>query len=149
MGYQLIDLDDIEPLPNRPSKVIEISNHYVPPDNMNDSDIETQDRTGRGPEHIGLRLYTVAPGEQTGHRYHYHDQQEEVFYVLEGTLHVETPEREYRVEAGHVFVVEPGSPQRAFNPETNDEAVRMIAIGAPSYTVMGGNDGHEYVPDAE
>jgi uncharacterized cupin superfamily protein len=149
MGYKLVDVGELEPLPNRPSKVVEISDHYVPPDNFDQEDVEVTESTGRGPEKIGLRLYTVEPGEQVGHRYHFHETQEETFYVLDGELHVETPEKEYVVGAGHVFVVEPGSPQRSFNPEDNDETVRMIAIGAPSYKEMGGNDGHPYEPDVE
>ena len=148
MGYQLIDPEELEPLPNRPSTAIEISEHYTPPEGI-DADVELPEKTGRGPKNVGLRVYHVAPGETVGQRYHYHDEQEEIFVPLSGTLHVETPEGEYEVPPNHVFLVEPGSPQRAFNPEGSDEEVHLLTIGAPSYGVMGRNDGHAYDPDGD
>jgi hypothetical protein len=39
-------------------------------------------------------------------------------------------------------VVEPGSPQRAHNPDDADESVRILAIGAPS-----ADDAQPYEPD--
>lgn len=149
MGYQLIDPGELEPLPNRPSTAIEISDHYVPPPDFDAPDVEPDERTGRGPQNVGFRIYHVQPGEDVGQRYHYHDEQEEIFYTISGSLHVETPDREYVVPPNHVFLVEPGSPKRAFNPASNDEAVHLLAIGAPSYGVMGRNDGHAYDPDED
>ena len=90
---------------------------------------------------LGLRIYELAPGEQSGLSYHYHDEQVEVFYVLAGTLHVETPDETYVVEADQVLFVDPGSPQRAYNPETAEMATRVLAIGAPSV-----DDAHPYDP---
>jgi mannose-6-phosphate isomerase-like protein (cupin superfamily) len=78
---------------------------------------------------------------------HYHEEQEEIFYVIEGTLHVETPEQEYLVKSGQALVVEPNSPQQAFNPDDAAESVHVLAIGAPSYSVLGRNDSHPYNPD--
>ena len=74
-----------------------------------------------------------------------HETQEEAFYVLSGTLAVETPDGTYEVESGGLFAVDPGSPQRAHNPETAEEAVEVLAIGAPP--VRG--DAVPYEPDAE
>ena len=91
---------------------------------------------------LGVRQYELAPGEQVGLQYHYHDEQVECFYVLAGTLHVETPDEEYVVENGQAFFVDPGSPQRAFSPEGATESTRMLAIGAPSV-----QDVHAYNPD--
>jgi mannose-6-phosphate isomerase-like protein (cupin superfamily) len=93
----------------------------------------------------GMRVYELPPGEQSGPSYHYHDEQVEAFYVLAGTLHVKTPEEEYVVEADQAFFVDPGSPQRAYNPAEADAPVRVLAIGAPSV-----DDAHPYEPtDAE
>lgn len=92
---------------------------------------------------LGLRVYEAAPGQQLPLAYHYHDEQVEAFYVLEGTLHVETPDREYVVAVDQALLVEPGSPQRAFNPADAEEPVRVLAIGAPSV-----DDAHQYEPDA-
>jgi quercetin dioxygenase-like cupin family protein len=92
---------------------------------------------------FGLRVYEAEPGQQLPLRYHYHDEQTEAFYVLEGTLHVETPEREFVVDADEVLVVDPGNAHRAYNPEDADASVRVLAIGAPTV-----DDAHAYEPEA-
>ena len=127
MGYHLVDPADLEQWDDRPVDVRSIS-------------------TAAGLDYqaspLGLRVYEAAPGEQFGLSYHYHDEQVEVFYVLAGRLHVETPDEEYVVEEDQAFVVEPDSPQRAYNPADADEPVRALAMGAPSV-----DDAHPYEPD--
>ena len=73
--------------------------------------------------------------------YHYHEQQEEAFFVVEGTLHVETPDTEFVVEAGEVFVAEPDSPHRAVNPDDASRPVRVFAVGAPAVDDVERYDG--------
>lgn len=90
---------------------------------------------------LGLRVYSAEPGEQIPLKYHYHDEQTEVFYVLEGELHVETPEETFVVGVDEVFVAEPESPHRAHNPADADAVVRTLAIGAPTV-----DDAHRYEP---
>ncbi|MEF8868295.1 MAG: cupin domain-containing protein, partial [Haloarculaceae archaeon] len=68
--------------------------------------------------------------------------QVEAFYVLEGRLHVETPEGEFLVGPDEVFVADPGSPHRAYNPADAEGPVRALAIGAPS-----ADDAHVYEPE--
>jgi quercetin dioxygenase-like cupin family protein len=80
---------------------------------------------------LHLARYTMAPGEQLPRVYHSHHQREEAFVVLSGTLHVETPEEEYVVPAGEVFVAEPESPHRAYNPDDADDDVTVMGTGAP------------------
>ena len=143
MGYELIDTDDLDPLPNRSSTGLELSDHYVPTGESLDEE------HSRGPENIGLRAYHAAPGESLSEEMHYHEEQEEIFYVIEGTLHIETLEKEYRLDPGQALVVEPGSPQRAFNPNDAAGPVHVLAIGAPSYGLLGRNDGQPYKPDSE
>ncbi len=129
MGYHLVDPDDLDQWDDRPADVRSLS-------------------VAAGFDHhdskLGLRVYELSPGEQSGLRYHYHDEQVEVFYVLEGTLHVETPEDEYVVETDQALFVESGSPQRAFNPEDADTITRVLAIGAPSV-----DDAHTYDPPSD
>jgi quercetin dioxygenase-like cupin family protein len=129
MGYHLVDPDGLGQWDDRPTDVRSLS---VP------AGYEYQD------SQLGMRVYELAPGEQSGLSYHYHDEQVEAFYVLEGTLHAETPEEEYAVEADLAFFVDPGSPQRAYNPEDADGAVRVLAVGAPSV-----DDAHLYEPAEE
>ncbi|WP_336336325.1 cupin domain-containing protein [Haloarcula brevis] len=120
MGYHHISVDDIEPTPDRPSVQRSISDA---------ADLEN----------VAVNRYEVAPGEDIPLAYHYHDDQEELFYVLSGTLAVETPEGTYEVGEDEVFVVEPDSPQRAHNPESATDPVRALAIGAPAV-----DDAHPY-----
>lgn len=123
MSYHVVDIDSIEPHP----------------------DHESDRRTLRGTldlEHVGVSLYTAAPGEQVPQRYHYHDTQEELFYVVAGEMRVETPEGEFRVGENELFLAEPGSPHRAFNAADAPASLRVLAIGAPVVA-----DGHAYEGD--
>lgn len=90
---------------------------------------------------LGLRLYELAPGQQSPLTYHGHAEQVEVFYVLAGTLHVETPDGDLVVPADQALFVEPDSPHRAYNPDDATEPVRLLAIGAPSV-----DDARSYEP---
>ena len=92
---------------------------------------------------LASAVYTIAPGEQLPRTYHYHEQREELFYVIDGTLSVETPDGEYAVPTGSVFVAEPDSPHRPYNPASADADVRVLGIGAPRYDI-----GRPYDPDS-
>lgn len=121
MGYHVVDPDDIEPEPNRPSEMRYISE-------------------AAGMENIGLRVYDVAPGEDIpSSGLHYHDEQEEVFYVVDGELSVETPDGAYHIGDGQFFIVEPESPHRAYNDPDADTNAKVVGIGAPSVS-----DSHVY-----
>jgi mannose-6-phosphate isomerase-like protein (cupin superfamily) len=113
MSYHVIAPGDLDTLPDRSATTRSISDSV-------------------GFSLLGIREYNVEPGEQIPLKYHYHEQQEEALYVLEGTLHVETPDREFRVNPGEFFVVEPGNPHRAHNPKNVSKPVRVIGMGAPS-----------------
>ena len=122
MGYHMIEPADLDASPGRPSTKRPIGD-------------------AASLQRLAINLYEVAPGEEIPLAYHYHDEQEEAFYVLEGTLAVETPDGGYDVEAGQAFVAEPESPHRAYNPAEADASVRALAVGAPSI-----DDVHEYDP---
>ena len=129
MGYHLVDPEDIEQLDDRPADVRSLTGAvgFTPRESP-----------------LGIRLYEAAPGEQLPLSYHYHDEQLEAFYVLEGTLHVETPDGDVQVGADRAFVVEPGNPHRAYNPADSAESVRVLAVGAPSV-----DDAHTYEAGSE
>jgi len=118
MGYHLVDPDDLDQWNDRPADVRSLSVA---------AGYDYQD------SRVWARVYELAPGEQSGLHYHYHEEQVELFYVLEGTLHVETPEEEYIVESDQALFVDPGSPQGAYNPDDADSTTRVLAIGTPSY----------------
>jgi mannose-6-phosphate isomerase-like protein (cupin superfamily) len=129
MGYHLVDPHDLEQWDDRPTDVRSLSAA---------AGYDYQDSK------LGVRVYELAPGEQSGLAYHLHDEQVELFFVLAGTLHVETPEQEYVVETEQALFVDPGSPQRAFNPDDAEAPVRVLAVGAPSV-----DDAHPYDPDSD
>jgi quercetin dioxygenase-like cupin family protein len=87
--------------------------------------------------------YEMAPGEQLPRTYHYHEAREELFYVLSGTLHVETPEREFLVPEGDAFVAEPESPHLAYAPDDADGPTTVLGVGAPKTDIA-----HPYEPEA-
>ncbi|MFB6082460.1 MAG: cupin domain-containing protein [Halanaeroarchaeum sp.] len=113
MGYHVISVADLEATPDRPSTQYAIG-------------------AAAGLEQFALNRYEAAPGEMIPLAYHYHTEQEEALYVLSGTLYVETPESTLEVGPDEVFVAEPESPHRAFNPEDAADEVHVLAIGAPA-----------------
>lgn len=124
MAYHVLDPADLEPVPDRPSETYDI-------------------REAVGLRNMGVRVYRVRAGEDIPlSGLHYHDEQEEVFYPVDGELSVETPEETYRVPAGHVFVAEPGHPHRAFVDADTSGPVTVVAVGSPH-----AHDGHAFTPD--
>jgi len=123
MEYQVIDVEGLPVTPGRDADRRSVS--------------EAADLSN-----FALNAFTADPGEAVPLAYHYHDEQEEAFYVLDGELHVETPEGEHVVGTDEAFVAEPESPHRAYNPADATDAVRVLAVGAPSV-----DDVHPYEPD--
>ncbi|WP_324759335.1 cupin domain-containing protein [Haloarcula sp. GH36] len=109
--------------------------HTLDPDALPETDDYPCDRRGLSDaaelHALHAATYAMAPGEQLPRTYHYHEQREELFYVLDGTLHVETPDEEFVVPADQAFVAEPESAHRAYNPEDADGPVRVLGVGAP------------------
>lgn len=126
MGYRTVDVDDVEPEPDRPSECRKLTEPG-------------------GLDEMAINRFRPEPGEDIPLAYHYHDDQEEAFYVLDGTLSVETPEGTFEVHEDELFVVDPGSPQRAHVAADADEAATVLAIGAP----QSEGDVHQYEPDNE
>ncbi|MFB6108612.1 MAG: cupin domain-containing protein [Haloplanus sp.] len=121
MGYRVVDADDVEPVPDRPCELRRLTDPA-------------------GLSRMNVNRYRADPGEQIPLAYHYHDEQEEAFYVLAGTMFVETPEETYEVPEGSLFAVDPESPQRAYNPADADDAIEVLALGAPP----AADDAHPY-----
>ncbi|MFD1563351.1 cupin domain-containing protein [Haloarchaeobius amylolyticus] len=85
-----------------------------------------------GTEHLAMNHYILEPGESFGFGYHRHAEQEEIFYVLEGTATFETEEGDVTVSAEEAIRFAPGEWQLGRN-ETDDRVV-ALALGAPSET---------------
>ena len=123
MGYHVVDFAELEP------------NEAFESDRRSVGTVVDLD-------HVGMSRYLAKPGEQIPKRYHYHETQEELFYVVRGELHVETPEGEFVLGEDEVFVAEPDSPHRAFNPEDATGDLLVIAVSGPVVP-----DGHFYTPE--
>jgi len=116
MSYHVVDPDELEPTAKFPCDRRSIAE-------------------ATGLSNVAAAVYELDPGDQLARSYHYHEQREELFYVFAGTLVVETPERDYEVPAGSVFVVTPDSPIRPHNPESAKAPVRVFGVGAPQYDI--------------
>jgi uncharacterized cupin superfamily protein len=121
---QHIDTDDVEPTA------------------MGDGDL---DRRGLseplGTSDVAINYYALDPGEAFSGGLHAHLDQEEVFYVLEGTATFETkPEatadaETVEVSAGEAVRFAPGEYQQGRNE--SDAQVVALALGAPRDSTEG------------
>lgn len=78
---------------------------------------------------FGFNVYVADPGEIVPWGYHRHPEHEELFYVLEGELAVETPDGEFAVDAGEAFFVPRDAPNEA--RAVGESPARFVAVGAP------------------
>jgi uncharacterized cupin superfamily protein len=85
-----------------------------------------------GTTDLALNYYELAPGDSFAFGYHRHPDQEELFYVVEGTATFETEDGTVAVEAGEALRFAPGEWQRGHN--RGDERVIALAMGAPRDT---------------
>ena len=82
-----------------------------------------------GTEGLAINHYECAPGETIGDCYHRHREQEEVFYVLDGTATFETEEGDVTAETGELVRFAPGDWQQGSN--RGDGPLAVLAVGAP------------------
>ncbi|ELZ95327.1 Polyketide synthase curC [Haloferax mucosum ATCC BAA-1512] len=126
MGYRVVDTETVEPVSDRPCELRRVGSEA-------------------GLETVALNRFRAVPGEQVPLTYHYHTEQEEAFYVLSGTLFVETLDGTFEVPTDGLFVADPESPHRAYNPEDASEPVELLALGSPAVS----GDAERYEPDEE
>ena len=122
--------------------------HHVEPDELEPSADHPCDRRSLAEAaelaQLAAAVYDLAPGDDLATTYHYHEQREELFYVLAGDLHVETPDGEFVIGADETFLVDPESPIRPHNPADATESVRVLGVGAPKFDI-----GRPYDPEAD
>ncbi|MFC7196566.1 cupin domain-containing protein [Halosimplex aquaticum] len=82
-----------------------------------------------GAEELALNYYELEPGDSFGFGYHRHPEQEEVFYVVDGTATFETEDGDVEVSAGEAVRFAPGEWQLGRN--AGDERCVALAMGAP------------------
>jgi len=104
---------DIDGLENHP-RVADVQKHLTNP-------LELAD--------MALNYYELEPGESFSGGLHTHMNQEEIFYVIEGTATFDTPEDSHEVGANEIVRFAPGEYQEGKNE--SDGRVRALALGAP------------------
>ncbi|WP_144906590.1 cupin domain-containing protein [Halobellus captivus] len=107
---QKVTLDDLE---NDPFHA-DVTKHATEPLNLNS---------------LALNYFELEPGDELSGGLHTHMNQEEVFYVVEGTATFHTKGDEMTVEAGEIVRFAPGEYQSGKNE--GEQRVRVIALGAP------------------
>lgn len=88
---------------------------------------EVDEAVGAGA--FGFNVYVADPGELVPWGRHRHPDHEELFYVIEGEVVVETPNGEFSVSAGEAFFVPADAPNKA--RAVGESPARFIAVGAP------------------
>lgn len=107
-----VDIDDVEPA------------------FMGDSDVERRALTDPlSASDLAMNYYRLEPGQSFSGGMHTHEDQEEVFYVFEGTATFETPDAEVDVGPDEAIRFAPGDYQTGRND--GDEDVVALALGAP------------------
>lgn len=82
-----------------------------------------------GHEHLRPRLWRIPPGEKLS--YHYHEEQEELFYVVKGTGQMLIGEDKERVEIPEGGFIKPElKTPRSIRNDTDEDVIWLI-IGAP------------------
>lgn len=87
---------------------------------------------------FGINAIVMPPGHETGR--HYHDEQEEIYFVHRGTVEFEFGNGDKHVLGpGGVARVDPATVRKIRNASQEDDAVYVIAGGKDGYV---GRDGH-------
>lgn len=111
-----VDIDDVarwdHPMPNTPG-----------PHRLGDA---------LGTTDVAVNYYDLAPGEGLSGGPHTHMDQEEVFYVLDGSVTFEVAElaEDVQLGPGEAIRFAPGEVQHGYND--GEEAAHVLALGAPA-----------------
>ena len=101
----------------------------VPADGGRSATVTRNVAEALGTSDMGLQYYELEPGDYLGRTYHMHQDQEEVFVPIEGTVTFETEDGDIEVEDGEVVRFARGDYQRGSNQ--SDERVVVLGLGAP------------------
>ena len=78
---------------------------------------------------LSVNHYELGPGESFTVSIHKHDVQEELFYILSGTVTFESESEKVTVESGEIIRIPPGTFQLGTN--YGDKPATSLALGAP------------------
>jgi uncharacterized cupin superfamily protein len=82
-----------------------------------------------GTTDLAMNRFRLEPGGSFTSGMHAHLDQEEIFYVIEGTATFDTSEGTHEIEAGEVIRFAPGDYQQGKNE--GDTELSVLALGAP------------------
>jgi uncharacterized cupin superfamily protein len=99
---------------------------------MSPASIKRSVARATGADDFALNYYELEPGESFGFGLHRHSEQEELFYIMEGTATFETEDGDITVGAGEAIRFDPGEWQLGRNED--DERVVALALGVPADT---------------
>lgn len=109
--YTRGNIEDFEPNPDRPGRRYELSRAL-------------------GIDGYNLNVAVVPPGERLPYTgLHYHEDQEEFFYVLDGECRVEVTEDSFDLRAGEMVLFPSGTAHCIHNPF--DDRCEVLALGHP------------------
>lgn len=80
---------------------------------------------------VAINHYELAPGDAIGGGYHTHHDQEELFYVMEGTATFETEDGDVEIGPDEAIRFAPGEFQWGYNADDADGPLVALGIGAP------------------
>jgi len=110
-GYDRRSIPELEAREDRPARRFDVS-------------------SALGIEGYNLNVAFLDPGERLAlSGLHYHEDQEEFFYVAAGRCRVELEEGSFDLETDGMVRFDPGTAQFVHNP--SDEPAKVIAIGHP------------------
>jgi len=100
-------------------------------------------RQALGVQAFGVNVITVPPGYESGQ--HYHDRQEELYFVHRGELEMEFGDgTTHRLAAGGAARVDASTVRKTRNPSDSEDVVYLVAGGEGGYV---GRDGR--MPEGE
>jgi mannose-6-phosphate isomerase-like protein (cupin superfamily) len=99
-------------------------------------------RRALGVTAFGVNVLVLPPGQMS--RPHYHDEQDELYFVHQGRARFDLPGESRELGPGGLLHVESTTPRRVTN--VGDEPLVFLVVGAKGGYV--GRDGHPAEPDA-
>jgi quercetin dioxygenase-like cupin family protein len=99
-------------------------------------------RKGLGVTAFGVNAIVLPPAYETGR--HYHDEQEELYFLHSGRIAIELDGTTHELEAGGLARVAPSTVRKIKNLSDSEDAVYVIVGGKDGYV---GRDGRQ--PEGE
>lgn len=112
-GWERVTVSGVEENPEKPGKRWELSPEL-------------------GIEAFNFNVAVLDPGDRlSGNHFHYHENQRELFYVVEGTCRVETGDERFDMGEDEAVVFAAGEEGAHVIHNPYEEPCRLVAIGWP------------------